>query len=77
MLSSNFNLEIAEDLVVERNRQLLLERSKVGISKYGVTVDGNNLTEKEWLQHALEEALDLANYIQKLILEKERQELRE
>lgn len=77
MLSSNFNLEIAEDLVVERNRQLLLERSKVGISKYGVTVDGNNLTEKEWLQHALEEALDLANYIQKLILGKERQELRE
>ena len=77
MLSSNFNLEIAEDLVVERNRQLLLDRSKVGISKYGVTVDGNNLTEKEWLQHALEEALDLANYLQKLIIEKEREELRE
>lgn len=77
MLSSNFNLEIAEDLVVERNRQLLLNRSKVGISKYGVTVDGNNLTEKQWLQHALEEALDLANYLQKLIMKKEREELRE
>lgn len=77
MLSSNFNLEVAEDLVVERNRQLLLDRSKVGISKYGVTVDGNNLTEKEWLRHALEEALDLANYLQKLIMEKEREELRE
>lgn len=77
MLSSDFNLEVAEDLVVEKNRQLLLDRSKVGISKYGVTVDGNNLSEKQWLQHALEETLDLANYIQKLILEKERQELRE
>ena len=77
MLSSDFNLEVAEDLVVEKNRQLLLDRSKVGISKYGVTVDGNNLSEKQWLQHALEETLDLANYIQKLILEKERQKLRE
>lgn len=77
MLSSNFNLEVAQDLVVEKNRQLLLDRSKVGISKYGVTVDGNNLTEKQWLQHALEEALDLANYLQKIIMTLEKQELKE
>jgi len=56
--------QIAKDSVVETNRQLLLDRSNVGIGKYGVTLDKAALSEEAILQHALEEALDLANYLQ-------------
>lgn len=60
--------EIAQDAVVEANRKLLLERSKVGISKYGVTLQNSGLGRRAILQHALEEALDLANYLQTEIM---------
>jgi hypothetical protein len=46
-------------------------REERGLSKYGTTMDRTDLTEKEWLQHAYEEALDLAMYLRKLIKEKE------
>ena len=36
-------------------------------SLYGVTTDNNPLTLRAWLQHALEEALDMANYLQAAI----------
>jgi hypothetical protein len=46
-------------------------REERGLSKYGTTMDRTDLTEKQWLQHAYEEALDLAMYLRKLIKEKE------
>jgi hypothetical protein len=53
--------------------QLVIAELKVreerGLSKYGTTVDRKDLTTKEWLQHAYEEALDLALYLKKLIEE--------
>mgnify|MGYP003630098738 CR=1 FL=1 len=52
------------DQNVERNRQLLLERSIAGLQKYGVTTERADLTLNQWLQHLLEELLDGANYIQ-------------
>jgi len=52
------------DPVVEANRALLHQRSQVGIAKYGVTLDGARLGERELIVHALEESLDLANYLQ-------------
>lgn len=55
---------VAQDAVVEANRKLLLERSNVGVAKYGVTLAGSGLSRRALLQHALEEALDLANYLQ-------------
>lgn len=61
------------DPIVEANRELLLQRSVVGLQKYGVTVNDNPLSRRQWLQHALEEALDLANYLQKLIQEEDKQ----
>ena len=45
----------------------ILERSKLGESKYGVTMERNDLSRLEWLKHAQEEAMDLAVYLQKLI----------
>lgn len=55
---------VAVDLVVEANRALLLNRSNVGIRKYGVTLSDARLSERDLLVHALEESLDLANYLQ-------------
>lgn len=42
-------------------------RSALGLQKYGVTMDRQDLSHKEWLQHAYEEALDLAIYLKKAI----------
>ncbi|WP_177412362.1 MULTISPECIES: hypothetical protein [Pseudomonas] len=52
------------DQNVERNRQLLLDRSLTGLKKYGVTTERGDLSLNEWLQHLLEELLDAANYVQ-------------
>ncbi len=60
------------DPVVEANRALLHQRSQLGIKKYGVTLDEARLPEREILQHALEEALDLSNYLQARIQECDR-----
>ena len=60
--------EISRDAVVEANRQLLLRRSNAGVDKYGVTLERSGLGRRQLLQHALEEALDLANYLQAEIM---------
>lgn len=58
---------VCPDPVVEANRELLLQRSLLGIRKYGVTLESAGLSHRALLQHALEEALDLANYLQAAI----------
>lgn len=45
----------------------LQERAERGQKKYGVTMDRRDLTELEWLQHAQDELLDGAVYLEKLI----------
>lgn len=40
--------------------QDIAERQQKGISTYGTTVAENPLTQAQWIQHAYEEALDLA-----------------
>ena len=44
-------------------------RQAKGIQKYGTTVADNPLAQREWLQHALEEALDQAVYLKRAIAE--------
>ena len=58
--------EASPDANVELNRKMLLDRSVVGLQKYGVTTERNDLTPAQWAQHAIEEALDFANYLQAL-----------
>lgn len=53
---------------------LITQRQALGVKKYGMTVSENPLTHKEWLQHALEEALDMAIYLQRSIEELEKSE---
>ena len=43
----------------------ILRRQQMGIAKYGTTVANNPLTHKQWLQHAYEEALDMAIYLKR------------
>lgn len=59
----------ATDSVVEAVRKDLLDRSNVGIAKYGTTLADNKGDMRYWLQHAYEEALDLANYLKKQIMD--------
>jgi len=47
----------------------ILDRQQLGLKKYGRTVAGNPLTERQWLQHGYEEALDLAIYLKRLMQE--------
>jgi hypothetical protein len=57
------------DPVVEAVRADLLERSRIGIEKYGVTLARTDLSLRDWLQHAYEETLDQANYLKRAIME--------
>lgn len=57
------------DPIVERNVSLLRQRSAVGVQKYGTTLADNKLPLRAWLNHALEEALDQANYLQAAMAE--------
>ena len=57
------------DPIVESVVKKLRERSKVGIKTYGTTLEENNTD--DFLVHAQEEAMDLANYLEKLIFEQD------
>lgn len=41
----------------------LIDSDKKGVEEYGVTVDREDYSLKEWLQHAYEETLDTAKYL--------------
>lgn len=60
------------DHVVEAVRTDLLNRSQLGIAKYGVTLDRTDLNLRDWLQHAYEETLDQAHYLKRAIIELDR-----
>lgn len=45
----------------------LAERSRAGQLKYGTKLDRTDLSQRDWLVHAQEEAMDLANYLEVLI----------
>ena len=42
------------------------KRSKTGIKKYNTTLERNDLSTLEWLQHAQEEAMDFVLYLERL-----------
>lgn len=46
-------------------------RELKGLDTYGTTLDRTDLTRSQWLQHAYEEALDLALYLKKLKIEED------
>lgn len=54
------------DKVVEKVKEKFDSRSRTGIEKYGTTLEGNDLTLIEWLNHLQEELMDATLYVQKL-----------
>ena len=45
----------------------IASRQRLGIAKYGVTVEQSDEKFKAWLEHAYEEALDMAVYLKRAI----------
>lgn len=43
------------------------DRREMGVKKYGKTMNRTDLSHRQWLIHAQEEAMDLAIYLEKLI----------
>ncbi|MCK9234958.1 MAG: hypothetical protein M0P09_01425 [Acholeplasmataceae bacterium] len=64
----------SDDHIVELNVDLLRQRSRVGIKKYGVTLEQSGLSQKQFMRHALEEVLDLANYLQGALQSQDRED---
>jgi tRNA A37 threonylcarbamoyladenosine biosynthesis protein TsaE len=54
------------DGIVKRVIEAFKKRSERGLEKYGTTLDRNDLTHVEWLQHLQEELMDATLYIEKL-----------
>jgi hypothetical protein len=54
--------------ILDQTIKDLQAREVRGLKEYGTTMDRTDLSQDEWLQHAYEEALDLALYLKKLLL---------
>jgi predicted CopG family antitoxin len=57
--------ETYSDAIVEGLIQEYRMRSLKGIAKYRTTLEDNQLSLNQWLQHAKEEAMDMALYLHK------------
>lgn len=55
-----------KDTIVENVIKQFKERSEVGINKYGVTLDREDLSSLDWINHAQQEAMDFVLYLEKL-----------
>lgn len=55
-----------KDTIVESVIEQFKQRSEVGINKYGVTLDRDDLTRLEWINHAQQESMDFILYLEKL-----------
>ena len=61
--------EVIQDSIVESVIKQFKDRSNVGIAKYGVTLDRDDLTLIEWLEHTKQEQMDSVLYLEKAIKE--------
>ena len=55
-----------KDPIVEKVVTKFKTRSELGITKYGTTLQDNNASLWEWLNHLQEELMDATLYIEKL-----------
>ena len=60
------NKEHKFDSVVESVVNRLRDRAIVGFEKYGTDLDRNDLSDEQWIDHAIEESLDFSLYLTKL-----------
>lgn len=56
----------SDDTIIYEVAALMRSRSQKGKQTYGTTMDRGDLNTEQWLNHAIEEALDLAIYLTKI-----------
>ena len=56
-----------KDQIIKKVVEKMTSRSEVGIQKYGTTLDRDDLTLLDWLNHLQEELMDACGYIEKII----------
>ena len=73
--TTNDKLDIQEDSIVQSVIEKFYQRSLVGIKKYNTTLDRNDLSLHEWLEHAQCEIMDFILYLEKVkkILDSEKE----
>lgn len=57
---------VKSDPIVDSVVEQFKERSKVGIQKYGTTLERDDLSPAEWIKEAQQEAMDFCLYLEKL-----------
>ncbi len=63
--------ELKTDPIVDAVISKFHQRSQTGIKKYGKTLERDDLSFTDWVNHAMEEAMDFILYLQKLKQEHE------
>jgi hypothetical protein len=58
--------DFCQDSIVNSVISKFIGRSDVGIKKYGVTLERDDLDIGEWINHAQEEHMDAILYLEKL-----------
>ena len=66
MYTSNSRYSAMSDKIVESVIDQFRTRAEEGKLKYGTTMERDDLTLMEWLQHLQEELMDAAVYVEKL-----------
>jgi hypothetical protein len=54
---------VKKDRYVESIKDKFDQRSQVGIKKYGTTLERDDLNTEDWIDHAIEEAMDFILYL--------------
>ena len=62
---SNMDVKVTDPVNIDIIRQIE-QREMKGLMKYGMTVSQNPLSTNEWIDHAIEEALDFVVYLKRL-----------
>jgi hypothetical protein len=55
-----------DDSIVEAVMHKMATRSNEGMKKYGVSMEREDITTVKWIDNAIEEALDMAVYLERL-----------
>jgi hypothetical protein len=64
-IDSNYNIKI-KDSVVEAVVKKFQDRSRVGIEKYGTTLDRTDIDFDGWAEHLQQELMDAILYLERL-----------
>lgn len=74
-LETNLKVIMSPDKNVEAIREKFLQRSIVGLKKYGVTTERTDLEVEQWLRHLQEELMDAVIYIEATLNKKNDQKV--